>query len=24
VALYAPYRHEPEPWGRVLPGFAAA
>jgi alkanesulfonate monooxygenase SsuD/methylene tetrahydromethanopterin reductase-like flavin-dependent oxidoreductase (luciferase family) len=22
VALYAPYRHEPEPWERVLPGFA--
>lgn len=24
VALYAPYRHEPEPWARVLPGFAPA
>ena len=23
VALYAPYRHEPEPWSRVLPGFTA-
>jgi probable F420-dependent oxidoreductase len=22
VALYAPYRHDPEPWGRVLDGFA--
>jgi probable F420-dependent oxidoreductase len=22
VALYAPYRHDPEPWARVLPGFA--
>ena len=21
VALYAPYRHDPEPWARVLPGF---
>jgi probable F420-dependent oxidoreductase len=21
VALYAPYRHDPEPWVRVLPGF---
>lgn len=24
VALYAPYRHEPEPWARVLPGFGPA
>ena len=24
VALYAPYRHSPEPWARVLPGFAPA
>ncbi|HEY4408640.1 MAG TPA: TIGR03617 family F420-dependent LLM class oxidoreductase [Acidimicrobiia bacterium] len=22
VALYAPYKHDPEPWGRVLPGFS--
>jgi probable F420-dependent oxidoreductase len=22
VALYAPYEHNPEPWARVLPGFA--
>jgi probable F420-dependent oxidoreductase len=22
VALYAPYQHTPEPWARVLPGFA--